>query len=116
MGKSWHLWSPGVQVQSPSRHRGSGIRHCRNCGSDLTPGPGTPYGAGWPKKKKSNIRNEIICIYKWDFNLYTKYLEQLLAQSLVNDGMRFTCMQFYIYLFIYTHIHMYKIYLKYDLR
>ena len=24
----------------------------RNCGSDLIPGPGTPYTAGWPKKEK----------------------------------------------------------------
>lgn len=29
----------------------TGIGH--NCASDLTPGLGTPYVIGWPKKKKS---------------------------------------------------------------
>ena len=51
-----HLCRPGTQVQSPARHSGLRIR-CRcsysighNCGSDLIPGPGTPYALGRPQK------------------------------------------------------------------
>ena len=47
-----------MQVQSPTQHSGLRIR-CghnfglgHNCGSDLLPGPGTPYASGQPKFKK----------------------------------------------------------------
>lgn len=52
------LGNNGVQVLSLARHSGLRIWHCHtcgfghNCGSDLIPGPGTPYTMGWPKKKK----------------------------------------------------------------
>ena len=44
------------QVRSPAQQSGLRIQHCHtysighDCGSALTPGPGTPYAAGWPKK------------------------------------------------------------------
>ena len=50
-----HLGSTGIQVQSPAWPSGLGIRHChsyglgQDCGLDLIPGPGTPYGLGQPK-------------------------------------------------------------------
>lgn len=35
------------------------IWHCRSCGLDLTPGPETPYVAGWPKEaKKKNGKGD----------------------------------------------------------
>ena len=49
--------APGCRFDS--QHGGLRIQHCRscgsdhNCGSDLIPGPETPYATGWPKKKKS---------------------------------------------------------------
>ena len=51
------LGSVGTQVQSPAQHSGLGIWCCRSyglgldCGSDLIPGPGTPYISGKPKMK-----------------------------------------------------------------
>ena len=61
-----HLGSPGMQVQSPAQHSGLRIWRCGSCslgcndGSDLIPGPGTPYAVGQPKKgekKKSSFLN-----------------------------------------------------------
>ena len=52
-----HLWSAGMQVQSPAQHSGLRIQCCHsyrvgcNCSLDLIPGPGTPYTMGRPKKK-----------------------------------------------------------------
>ena len=53
-----HLWSFGMQIQSPAWQSGLRIPCCcscskgHNCGSYLIPGLGTPYVTGWPKKKK----------------------------------------------------------------
>ena len=47
-----------MQVPSPTQHSEFRIQHCRSCsvvcspGLDLIPGPGTPYAARQPKKKK----------------------------------------------------------------
>ena len=48
------LGRAGTQVQSLVQHSGLRIQHWCGCGygSDLIPGPGTPYAVGWPKKKK----------------------------------------------------------------
>ena len=52
------LGSGGTQVRSLAWHSGLRIQcGCnigsgRDCGSDLIPGPGTPYAAGQPKTKK----------------------------------------------------------------
>ena len=62
----WHkemggILSTGTQVQSLAQHSGSRIwqsSSCSlgyNCGSDLIPGPGTPYAVRWPKKKKQKM-------------------------------------------------------------
>ena len=58
-----HLCSTRSQVRSLARHSGVRIQHCcsrgvgRSCGSDLTPGPGTP-DATRPSKKKIKERKE----------------------------------------------------------
>ena len=52
------LWNSGMQVKSPAQHSRLWFRCCYNCstgqhcGSNLIPGPGTPYAVVWPKKKK----------------------------------------------------------------
>ena len=72
----WCLESPGTQVLSLARHRGLRIQRCHsfslghNCSSDLILGPGIPYAAGWPKKKKKKIcvLSHIVCNidqYSW---------------------------------------------------
>ena len=51
-------------------HSGLRIQHCRSCSSscscslELIPGLGTPYAAGWPKKKKIKLFHiyKLICI------------------------------------------------------
>ena len=60
----WHNGIDGVsaaartQVQCLAWYSGLRIQHCHSCsvggnsGSDLIPGPGTPYATRWPKKKK----------------------------------------------------------------
>ena len=60
----WHiriggvLGGAGMQVLSPACHSGLQMWHCcsydlgRDCSSDLIPGQGTPYAAGWPKMKE----------------------------------------------------------------
>ena len=59
-----HLWSAGMQVQSLAWHSELRIQCCwivgHNCGSDLIPGPGTPFTMGQPKKekKKENIKSK----------------------------------------------------------
>ena len=56
----WHLWIPGMQVQSPAWHSGLRIGGCCscgvgcNCGSALIPGPETPYVLGPSKKKQTS--------------------------------------------------------------
>ena len=45
----WRLGSTGKQVQSPTQYSRLRIWRCRNCSSDLIPGPGTPYASGRPK-------------------------------------------------------------------
>ena len=59
------LWSTGTQqVQSPAQHSRLRIQCChsccidQNCGSALIPGPGTPYAAGQPKRKKKGKKKE----------------------------------------------------------
>ena len=55
-----HLWSTGMQVQSQAQHSGLrilchdsyGVSMGLSYGSDLIPGPGTPYTTGWQKEKK----------------------------------------------------------------
>ena len=60
----WHLGSTGTQVQSPARHSGLRIWHCgssglgHDCGSDLIPGPGTPYALGRPKMKNKQKQGQ----------------------------------------------------------
>ena len=52
------LGSTGTQAQSLAQLSGLGIRHYHgcslgcDCSSDLIPGPGTPYAARQPEKKK----------------------------------------------------------------
>ena len=59
----WHLGSTGMQVRSLAPHSGLRIGHSHscdvghNCGSDLIPGPGTPYAAGQQTKIDKNIIN-----------------------------------------------------------
>ena len=54
-----HRCSTRMQVWSPVGH--SGLKDPvlpwwdHKCGSDLIPGPGTPYVLGWPKKIKKKI-------------------------------------------------------------
>ena len=49
----WYLGHAGTWVRSLAWHSGLGIQHCRSCGMDLIPGPGTPYATGQPKEKKN---------------------------------------------------------------
>ena len=74
-----HLGSPEAQVGYLAQHSGLWIRHCCSCGygSDLIPGPGTPYAMGWPKKRKrkSENNNHLISITFYPIfrdNLYEK--------------------------------------------
>ena len=59
-----HLWSTGLQVQSPARHSGLRIRHCsscgvgHNCGSDPIPGLETPYATEQPKKEEKKKKRK----------------------------------------------------------
>ena len=50
---SWEHWDAGSSL---ARHSGLRIQHTcglgHNCGSDVIPGPGTPYAPGAKKKKK----------------------------------------------------------------
>ena len=49
-------WDTGSTPAWHSGHSGLRIQRCcslgPNCGSDLIPGPGTPYAMEWPKRKK----------------------------------------------------------------
>ena len=62
-----HLCSTGMQVRSLAWHSGLRIRRCHICGlvynsgSDLIPGPGTPYAMGRGSEMiKSNKRQEFM--------------------------------------------------------
>ena len=63
-GDRQHFGSAGTQVRSPAQHSGLRIWRCcslglgRDCSSDLIPGPGTPYAAGWPNMKKIKKRRK----------------------------------------------------------
>ena len=58
------LGSPGARVQSPAWHRWLRIWHFysyglgRDCSSDLIPGLGVPYAAGWPKMEKKKKKKK----------------------------------------------------------
>ena len=64
----WCLWSTGTQVRSLAWHSELKICHChrrcigRRCGSDLIPGPETPYATGQPRKKKKKKIESLLSI------------------------------------------------------
>ena len=53
-----------MQVRSLAQHSGLRIQCChscgkgRDCGSDLVPGPGTPYTMGQPKKEITKTKTQ----------------------------------------------------------
>ena len=57
----WHLWSFGMQVQSPAQYNGLRIWGCRsynlghNCSSDLIPGLGILFALRQPKKGRKRF-------------------------------------------------------------
>ena len=72
------LCSTGMQVPFLAWHSGLRIWCCHSCGishncsSDLIPGPGTSYAAGWPKKKGGEQSTE------W---------EKIVANNATNEGL-----------------------------
>ena len=41
-----------------------------NCGSDLIPGPGTPYAAGWQTKQNKTKQNKTNTLYNvWEMSI-----------------------------------------------
>ena len=60
----WYLGNAGMQVPYSAQRSGLRTWHCHSCslgcnrGSDLIPGLGTPYAAGWPKKRKERKKEE----------------------------------------------------------
>ena len=58
---SWEHWDTGL-IPGPAQYdKKSALPHCHSCGLgsncslDLTPGLGTPYAMGHPKKKKKML-------------------------------------------------------------
>ena len=93
--QNWqHRGSTGTQVEYPALHSGLRIRCCcscslgHNCGLDLIPGPGTPYGVRWPKKiKKHLIKQYLMHIsLTWLLNITPK-TDVLHSRKSLNKGL-----------------------------